>query len=80
MKAIDKLRATWSKKEKDVMLHFPLGRLTKSDAHWLSGIFTAEFIQELKERGYDHTTMKFEVYPDLKGSKAEYKFPTLLKK
>lgn len=63
MKAEDKLRATWSKREHDVMLHYPLGRSTTSDGHWLSGIFGREFTQELERRGYDVSTMKFSVEP-----------------
>ena len=64
MKAKDKLRATYSNKENDVMLHYPLGMGTKSDAHWLSGIFGKEFTDELKRRGYDVTTMKFSIEPE----------------
>lgn len=63
MDAIDKLRATWSKRETDVMLHFPNGQGTKCDAHWLSGVFNKEFIDELFRRGYDPTTMRFSVEP-----------------
>lgn len=63
MKANDKLRATWSKKENDIILHFPLGVGTKSDAHYLSGIFNKEFTDELVSRGYDVSTFKFSVEP-----------------
>lgn len=31
----DKLRVTWSKRERDLMFHHPLGPQTKSDAHFL---------------------------------------------
>jgi len=57
----DRLKAVWNKREKDVMFHFPLGVLTKSDAHWLSGIFNKQFTQELESRGYDITTLRFEI-------------------
>ena len=63
MKAADKLRATYSKKECDVMLHHPLGIGTKSDAGYLSGVFGKEFTDELDNRGYDITTMKFSIEP-----------------
>jgi hypothetical protein len=63
MKVIDKLRVYWSKKEKDICLHWPGGFQTKCDAHYLSGIFNDEFIGEMKERGYDITTLKFSIEP-----------------
>ena len=63
MKAKDKLRAYWSKRENDIMLHWPAGVGTKSDAHWLSGIFNDKFIEAITSRGYDPTTIRFEVRP-----------------
>lgn len=63
MKRIDKLLAYWSKKEKDIMLHWPGGISTKSDAHWLSGIFNKEFTEELERRGYNISTIKFSIEP-----------------
>ena len=63
VKAIDKLRATWSKKERDLLFHYPLGICTKSDGHYLSGIFTEQFTDELDKRGYDLSTFKFEISP-----------------
>jgi hypothetical protein len=71
-----KLKAFWSKKENDVMIDFPLGVMTKSDGHWLSGIFNEGFINELKERGYDIETMKFQV--TVKPQLRPDKFATLL--
>lgn len=53
----DPLRATWSKRESDVMIHYP----RKCDGHWLSGIFNQAFINELRGRGYDLTTLRFSV-------------------
>lgn len=67
MNARDKLRATYSKKEKDVILHFPLGYGTSSDGHYLSGIFNVEFTDQLERRGYDLSTMKFSIEP-MKGN------------
>lgn len=63
MIAAEKLRANWSRREHDVMLHFPVGFSTKTDAHYLSGVFGKEFIAEMTARGYDMTTMRFEISP-----------------
>jgi len=68
MKKKDKLRASWSKREKDIMLHYPLGLSTRCDAHWLAEIFNDNFIEAIKARGYDPETIKFEVCPQ-KGNK-----------
>ena len=68
MKAKDKLKAYWSKKENDVMLHHPMGIQTKCDAHFLSEIFNETFTESLKSRGYDIETFKFEISPK-KGNK-----------
>ena len=65
MKAGDKLRANYSKKQDDVVLHYPLGQSTVCDARWLSGIFSEEFMNELSKRGYDVATMKFSIEPML---------------
>ncbi len=59
----DKLRADWSKKERDVMLHFPVGYSTNCDAHYLSGVFDKAFIAEMEARQYDLTTLRFEISP-----------------
>jgi len=63
MKAKDKLRAYYSKRESDVMLYHPFGYGTRADAHWLGGIFDKTFTHELEARGYDPTTMRFSVEP-----------------
>lgn len=65
MKKTAKLRVDWSKKEGDLILHYPIGRFTKNDAHYLSRFFNNEFIKEMTDRGYDITTLKFEVSPKL---------------
>lgn len=67
MRAKDKLRAFWSKKEKDVMLHFPLGIQTTSDARFLADIFNKKFEEEITKRGYDISTLKFSIEP-IKGN------------
>lgn len=63
MRAEDKLRAYWSKRERDVMFHWPGGSGTKCDAHWLYGVFNDEFVKELEKRGYDPSTLRFSVEP-----------------
>lgn len=63
MKPTDKLRAWWSKRERDVMLYHPLGFETKRDANFLSGVFGKEFTKELDERGYDLATLRFSIAP-----------------
>lgn len=63
MKKTDKLAVWWSKREKDYLINSPAGFGTNSDAHWLSGFFNKEFENELKQRGYDPTTLKFSIEP-----------------
>lgn len=63
MRSQDKLRASWSRRERDVMLHNPLGQSTTSDSYWLAGVFNKEFTDELARRGYDPTTLRFSVEP-----------------
>ena len=63
MKASDKLRVTYSKRERDLMMHYPLGFMTKNDGHYLANTFSKAFTDELTQRGYDITTMKFSIEP-----------------
>lgn len=63
MKSTDKLRATWSEKQQDVILHFPLGSGTSSDGHYLAGVFNKAFTDELQDRGYNLATLKFSIEP-----------------
>ena len=63
----NKLRARWSKKEKDILYSFPRG----CDGSYLNRIFTQNdrgfnlpqlsFLEDLEERGYDLATLKFEI-------------------
>lgn len=62
MQAKDKLRATWSKREDDLMLHYPLGSQTKSDGGMLADRLGL-LLDELKRRGYDPTTVRFSIEP-----------------
>ena len=63
MIAKDKLRANWCKQDDTVMFHYPLGSQTNCDASFLSGHITEELANELEERGYDKTTLKFSIEP-----------------
>lgn len=63
MKAFEKLRVFWSKKEKDLLFHYPKGISTVSDARYLADIFSKEVLNELTERGYDVNTLKFSIEP-----------------
>lgn len=75
----DKLTVYWSKKENDLMLHHPLGRQTSADAWYLSEFFNQKLIAEMKRRGYDITTIKFEISPLFPTNRPE-KFETLNQK
>lgn len=75
MRWADKLRVTYSNVNHDCMIHFPLGIGTKCDGHWLSGIFNKAFTNELTKRGYDVSTLKFTVEPNL--ALHADKFPSL---
>lgn len=63
MRAKDKLRVSWGKKQRELMFHWPIGVATKSDAHYLYGIFNELFIGEMQRRGYDVQTLRFEISP-----------------
>ena len=63
MKQDKKLRAYYSKKERDIMLAFPLGVQTQSDGHFLSCVFDKKFKEEMERRGYDIETLKFSIEP-----------------
>lgn len=76
----NKLRARWSKGEKDILVTYPLGVQTKCDCNYLlSLMFNSDFEREMKSRGYDITTLKFEITVDKNGERFSEKFPTLAK-
>jgi len=52
-----KLWVNWSKKENDIMIHFP----RKRDGHYISLLINNDFIKEMESRGYDITTIKFSI-------------------
>lgn len=79
--AKDKLRVSWSKREKDIQYHYPLGSQTRSDGHYLHAVFGVErpvrcmlrggcgevdpsFVAELRDRGYDVSTLRFSIEKD----------------
>lgn len=67
----NKLTAKWSKRERDIIFHYP----SKPDGHLLyivlccerqtsgfdGAVFSPSLVEELKRRGYDITTLRFEV-------------------
>jgi len=65
------LRASWDRRERDVSFGWPDGPQVKPDAHMLYGVFAYEkvydgrtFVEELKRRGYDVTTLRFSIMKD----------------
>lgn len=76
----NKLKLRWSKREKDMLITYPVGISTKTDANYLfANAFTDEFQKELIKRGYDITTIKFEITVDPKSERFETRFPSLAK-
>lgn len=70
MRAVDKLRVRWGRRAKDLMFYWPTAAGAKSDAHYLHArVFTEEFMQEMKKRGYDLTTLRFEIAPQIGNDK-----------
>lgn len=66
LKKKEKLTAYWDKKENCIGAYHPPGFMTQTDAHYLfDKVFTKEFVKEMTDRGYDVTTMKFEISPKL---------------
>lgn len=66
MKRNDKLRAWWNKKERDVHGYQPMGTGTTADIRYLiCEVITPEFCKELDKRGYDLSTMRFEICPQI---------------
>jgi hypothetical protein len=60
-----RLRVYWDKREKDLTFYHPTQR---ADGHLLHYVFNCvalssglSFVQELKQRGFDVTTLKFSV-------------------
>lgn len=60
-KNVTKLKAYWDKESDDLSVEFPLGWNTNKDGSYLLKTFSKEFLEELKARGYDLKTLKFEV-------------------
>lgn len=68
----------WSKSEKDILITYPLGIQTQCDSNYLlSNVFNKDFVNEIKDRDYDITILKFEIKVDGSGKKFKEKFPTL---
>jgi hypothetical protein len=80
----DKLTACWKYDREqgcyDLIVNYPLGSQTNTDANYLfNNVFTQEFIKEIQRRGYDISTIKFEISPKFPTSRPD-KFETLNKK
>lgn len=73
----NKLTARWSKKEKDILVTYPLGIQTQCDMGYLFEVFNKNFIKEMKDRGYDIKSLKFEIKVDTESDTFEERFPTL---
>lgn len=64
VKAIDKLRYRYDRREGDWMAFHPAGDRTFADsAYLLSCVFTKDVRDELTRRGYDLTSIRFEISP-----------------
>ena len=65
----DKLSVCWNDEDQDLDCFYPAGVQTMSDANYmLSNILDAAKCKELENRGYDLSTLKFEITPK-KGDK-----------
>ena len=72
MKAKDKLKVTYNKRQKDFLFQFPTGLQTVCDARYMNNVvFTKEVTDELERRGYDIATLKFSIEPMLGAQKFE---------
>ena len=63
MKKCDKLRAFWSRSDGDLTFYAPTGYGTVSDSRFLASALSKEFIDELRDRGYNPETLRFEICP-----------------
>jgi len=55
-----RIRVWWSKKERDLMVTWEPGT-AKSDAKVFLRLFTEDVMKELDWRGYDTTTLRFQI-------------------
>lgn len=63
MKARDKLRLMWSRRERCLGGWHPLGSQTHCDLAWLFGVITPDVLAEFERRGYDPQTLKLSIEP-----------------
>lgn len=75
----NKLKVNWSKKEKDLLITYPLGLGTVCDGHYIADLFNKSVVKELSDRGYDIKTLKFEISVDPNHPDFNKNFPTLAK-
>lgn len=70
MKKHEKLCVTWNPIETCLVTNYPDGSSTVTDARYLlRKVFTQEFEDEMKARGYDITSIKFEIAPQIGNEK-----------
>lgn len=55
-----RIRVYWSKTEKDLMVNWDAG-CSSSTANYIICNFTKSFIDELEKRGYDVSTLRFQI-------------------
>lgn len=76
----NKLKISWCKKEKDILVTYPLGIKTNCDASFLYNMLEkCNFVEEVKNRGYDIKSIKFSIEVDKNNERYKTKFPTLSK-
>lgn len=75
MKAVAKLRARWSKRERDILAQYPAGSQTKSDGGYLCHILKPT-LAELERRGYDITTFRFSIAPSQGNARFDSQLPS----
>lgn len=62
VRAVDKLRVRWCRRERDMLALYPLGSQTSSDGGWLLHAL-GPILEELERRGYDKTTLRVSIEP-----------------
>lgn len=55
-----RIRMYWSKKEKDLMVNWEPGTC-RATARYLMHVITLEVMEELDRRGFDTTTIRFQI-------------------
>lgn len=56
-----RIRVYWGKKENDLMVAWDEGASRQTSKYLISQVFPKEVLQELDRRGYDTTTIRFQI-------------------